>query len=58
MLNLWQNAYHALEPFTKQSTLEYNLYPDQRTRDNKTMNRSGGFSRFWDGEFNPATRLS
>ena len=26
-----------------------------KTRDNKTMNRSGGFLRFWDGESNPAT---
>ena len=40
------------------STLIHTLIDGNKRRDNKTMNRSGGFLRFWDGESNPATRLS
>jgi len=36
-----------------------NFNPDADVfRDNKTMNRSAGVGRFWDGDLNPGTRLS
>ena len=43
---------------SKNVTIGNRVLTDTGPRDNKTMNRSGGFLRFWIGESNPATRLS
>ena len=39
-------------------TLMPTLNQCQKRRDNNTLNRSAGVGRFWDGEFNPGTRLT
>ena len=53
------NRWGSLREFllhAEQRQKEFHCQP--QSRDNKTMNRSGGFLRFWDEESNPATRLS
>ena len=54
----WEMVHNVTDRHGVRKPLMLTLNKCQIRRDNNSLNRSAGVGRFWDGQFNPGTRLT